>query len=42
MRHLGVRIANTLFGKVYDDLARMEDMLRESGLGCSSGRVPGL
>jgi len=33
MRHLGVRIAKALFGKVYNDLARMEDVLRESGLG---------
>ncbi|HLI36191.1 MAG TPA: hypothetical protein VKV80_02470 [Streptosporangiaceae bacterium] len=31
MRHLGVRIAKTPFGKVYADLAQMEDVLRESG-----------
>src|SRR5215469_5382124 len=27
MRHVGERIAKTLFGNVYDDLARMEDVL---------------
>jgi uncharacterized protein YbjT (DUF2867 family) len=42
MRHLGVRIAKTLFGKVYDDLARMEDVLRESGLDWTVLRPPQL
>jgi putative NAD(P)-binding protein len=32
MRHAGVRIAKALFGKVYHDLAAMEDLLRDSGL----------
>jgi transposase len=32
MRQVGSRIAKTLFGRVYDDLARMEDILRDSGL----------
>lgn len=31
MRHVGVRIAKALFGKVYDDLTAMEDILRGSG-----------
>ncbi len=42
MRHLGERIAKTLFGKVYDDLARMEDILRESGLDWTIVRPPQL
>lgn len=42
MRHLGVRIAKTLFGKVYDDLALMEDVLRESGLDWTVLRPPQL
>ena len=42
MRHLGVRIAKALFGKVYNDLARMEDVLRESGLGWTILRPPQL
>ena len=42
MRHLGVRIAKTLFGKVYNDLARMEDILRESGLDWTIVRPPQL
>lgn len=42
MRHVGVRIAKTLFGKVYDDLALMEDVLRESGLGWTVLRPPQL
>lgn len=29
---VGNRMAKALFGKVYDDLARMEDVLRDSGL----------
>jgi uncharacterized protein YbjT (DUF2867 family) len=32
MRYFGNRIARTLFGKVYEDLALMEDLLRGSGL----------
>src|SRR5262249_57817719 len=31
MRHIGERIAKTLFCKIYPDLAQMEDELRESG-----------
>ena len=42
MRQAGVRIAKTLFGKVYDDLARMEDLLRESGLDWTVLRPPQL
>src|SRR6266568_307817 len=42
MRHLGVRIAKALFGKVYNDLARMEDVLRESGLDWTILRPPQL
>ena len=40
MRHVGDRIAGILFGKVYDDLARMEDVLRESGLDWTILRPP--
>lgn len=42
MRHAGVRIAKTLFGKVYDDLAAMEDILRGSGLDWTVLRPPQL
>lgn len=42
MRHAGVRIAKTLFGKVYDDLARMEEILRGSGLDWTLLRPPQL
>ena len=42
MRHVGVRIAKTLFGKVYEDLALMEDILRASGLDWSILRPPQL
>jgi uncharacterized protein YbjT (DUF2867 family) len=42
MRHLGVRIAKTLFGNVYDDLARMEDIMRESDLDWTILRPPQL
>jgi uncharacterized protein YbjT (DUF2867 family) len=42
MRHVGTRIAKTLFGKVYDDLARMEDLLRDSGLDWTILRPPQL
>jgi uncharacterized protein YbjT (DUF2867 family) len=40
MRQVGNRIAKTLFGKVYDDLARMEDVLRDSGLDWTVLRPP--
>jgi len=42
MRHVGERIAKALFGKVYPDLARMEDILRESGLDWTVLRPPKL
>jgi uncharacterized protein YbjT (DUF2867 family) len=42
IRHLGVRIAKTLFGNVYDDLARMEDIMRESDLDWTILRPPQL
>jgi putative NADH-flavin reductase len=42
MRQVGVRVAKALFGKVYDDLARMEDVLRESGLDWTVLRPPQL
>ena len=42
MRQVGERIAKALFGKVYDDLARMEDILRESGLDWTILRPPQL
>lgn len=42
MRHVGMPIAKTLFGKVYDDLARMEDILRDSGLDWTLLRPPQL
>jgi putative NADH-flavin reductase len=42
MRHLGVRFAKTMFGKVYVDLALMEDELRESGLDWTVLRPPKL
>jgi putative NADH-flavin reductase len=42
MRHIGERIAKLLFGKVYPDLARMEDELRESGLDWTVLRPPQL
>jgi uncharacterized protein YbjT (DUF2867 family) len=37
-----VRIAKTLFGNVYDDLARMEDIMRESDLDWTILRPPQL
>ena len=40
MRQVGNRIAKTLFGKVYDDLARMEDVLRDSRLDWTVLRPP--
>src|SRR5262249_28622334 len=42
MRQVGVRIAKALFGKVYDDLAAMEDLLRDSGLNRTILRPPQL
>src|SRR5499427_6960758 len=42
MRHVGARIAKALFGKVYDDLAAMEDILRDSGLNWTILRPPQL
>lgn len=42
MRHVGVRIAKTLFDKIYPDLARMEDLLRDSGLDWTVLRPPRL
>src|SRR5215469_5922058 len=42
MRQVGERIAKTLFGKVYDDLAAMEDILRGSGLDWTILRPPQL
>src|SRR5215469_10530850 len=40
MRQVGNRIAKTLFGNVYDDLARMEDVVRDSGLDWTVLRPP--
>jgi putative NADH-flavin reductase len=42
MRHLFSRIAAARFGKVYDDLAAMEDILRDSGLDWTVIRPPQL
>ncbi len=42
MRHLGSRFARTVFGKVYADLARMEDILAGSGLDWTVVRPPRL
>jgi putative NADH-flavin reductase len=42
MRHIGEPIAKTLFGKIYPDLARMEDELRQSGLDWTVLRPPKL
>jgi putative NADH-flavin reductase len=42
MRHLGARFAKTAFRKHYEDLARMEDILRDSGLDWSISRPPKL
>ncbi|HEX6451299.1 MAG TPA: NAD(P)H-binding protein [Trebonia sp.] len=42
MRQVGERIAKALFGKVYDDLAAMEDVLRGSGLDWTILRPPQL
>ena len=40
MRYLGMAFAETMYGKVYDDLARMEDVLRGSGLDWTVLRPP--
>jgi uncharacterized protein YbjT (DUF2867 family) len=42
MRHLLNRIAAAMFGKVYVDLAAMEDVLRDSGLDWTAIRPPRL
>ncbi len=42
MRHLFSRIAAARFSKVYDDLAAMEDILRDSGLDWTVVRPPQL
>jgi putative NADH-flavin reductase len=42
MRHLFSHVARTLFGKVYTDLALMEDILRDSGLDWTAVRPPRL
>jgi uncharacterized protein YbjT (DUF2867 family) len=42
MRYLFSRIAAARFGKVYDDLAAMEDILRDSGLDWTVIRPPQL
>ena len=42
MRHLFSRLAKTVFGKGYADLAVMEDILRDSGLDWTAIRPPRL
>jgi putative NADH-flavin reductase len=42
MRHLGAPFARAAFGKVYADLAAMEDLLRDSGLDWTVIRPPKL
>jgi len=42
MRHVGALVARRLFGKVYVDLAAMEDVLRDSGLDWTVVRPPRL
>jgi putative NADH-flavin reductase len=42
MRYLFSRIAATMFGKVYDDLALMEDVLRDSDMDWTVVRPPQL
>jgi putative NADH-flavin reductase len=42
MRQVGARLARTLFGAVYADLAEMEDLLRDSGLDWTVVRPPRL
>lgn len=42
MRQVGARFARLAFGKVYADLATMEDLLRDSGLDWTAIRPPKL
>ncbi|WP_433293381.1 NAD(P)-dependent oxidoreductase [Actinoplanes sp. CA-030573] len=42
MRHLGTPFAKTMFRTHYEDLARMEDAVRESGLDWTVSRPPKL
>ena len=42
MRHLFSHVAGAAFGKVYTDLAQMEDVLRDSGLDWTVVRPPRL
>jgi uncharacterized protein YbjT (DUF2867 family) len=42
MRHLFSHVATAAFGKVYADLAQMEDVLRDSGLDWTVVRPPRL
>jgi putative NADH-flavin reductase len=42
MRYVGENMAKAMFGKVYEDLARMEDALRGSGLDWTALRPPKL
>jgi putative NADH-flavin reductase len=42
MRHLFTRVASAMYGKVYADLAQMEDILAESGLDWTVIRPPQL
>ena len=42
MRHLGVRFALALFRAHYEDLAVMEDLVRDSGLDWTISRPPRL
>ena len=42
MRHLGARFARTMFRTHYADLARMEDVIRASGLDWTISRPPKL
>jgi putative NADH-flavin reductase len=42
MRHLGAPFAKTMFRSHYEDLARMEDLIRDSGLDWTVSRPPKL
>jgi len=42
MRHVGIPVARAAFGKVYADLAEMEDLLRDSDLDWTAVRPPKL
>jgi len=42
MRHLGAPFAKTMFRSHYEDLARMEDVVRDSGLDWTISRPPKL